>query len=151
MALEEIESLRGDLKHNLKALEGAPLPAEVKKYLKGTLWPFLEAMVDGVSALDTVVDEQGEAIDELIEEADELLHGETATELVEVLTLAGVLAAALKTKTLPGDPLLAQIEEFGIRSAKVMEKIAEISVDDPPPEDDNEEDGEDEEVADGDH
>ena len=152
MALEEIESLRGDLKHNLKALEGAPLPVEVKKYLKATLWPFLESLVDGVSALDAVQDEQGDAIDELIEESGELLHGETATDLIEVLTMGGELVAELKKRILPGDPLLARIEDFGLRAAKAMEKIAEISVDDvEETEGGEEEEGDEEEVADGDH
>lgn len=147
MALEEVESLKGDLHRNVKALEAAGLPPEVKKYLKGTLWPFLEAIVGGVEAVDGVLEEQAEALDELIEESSELLHGETASEIITTLSLAGELAAALKTKLLANDALIAKIEEFGIKAAKVMETVAEISVDDTEAEGDDEK----EEDADGDH
>ena len=149
MAVESLDEVRSDIAHHKKMLASSGLPEQVAAYFRSTLYPLIDTLVGN---LDTVIADQGEALDELIEGEEELLHGDTAQDLIGALSLAATIIDSLKTRVPPGDPVLKQIEEYGLRSAKLMDRIVEITVPDDESEGEGDGDGEEaeEEDADGD-
>lgn len=103
-----IEDLRRDLKSNLaevsKIGDGA-----VARHLRDTLWPFLEAMLDDVEEMD-------DAVGELVQQQEDYLQAETATNFVALVQLGRQIAAELAKR--------ASGEEDALRMCGAYEKLA---------------------------
>lgn len=141
MGLESMEGLRADIKRNMQAAK--KLPPDVAAYMNATVWPWAEALVD---ACDDELDELSETLAEVIEDSEELLHGETAAGLISALTLGSELAGELGKRLAPGDPLHAKITAFADAVTEQLKMIGEITVpDEPDKEGDAEDDDSDDE------
>lgn len=150
MGIPELES---DIKRNLTATGTAGLPPEVAAYMTNFVWPMFESVTEEMSSM-------AEAIDELIEQTDDILHQDTAATLAEPLAIALTLATALEQRLgqTPQDQFLrSQVKQLR-RSVKAAEALFDqITVmDEPEPEatdgpaSEGEAETDDEEGADGD-
>src|SRR5262249_55018606 len=72
----------------------------------------------------------GGILDEIIEGEEDLLHADTAGEILEVMKLGGELVAELTKRLPPGDPIHTKIADYGAKSAEVIVRIADITVND---------------------
>lgn len=125
MSLAEV---RADIARNVAALSTVgPDPASVVAYFKNTFWPWAEALVDELDVID-------DAVDDLIEESDDILQPETASSLSIPLVLGTALAAELKKRVdlEPDSPakaeLLAKIRAFAKGFKEATEIIADITI-----------------------
>src|SRR6185503_1442845 len=90
--------LRKDVARNQAVAEelrqrGAPA-SEIVAHLANTVWPFLEALLEPIGDLD-------EAVDELIQESDDLLQADTAQKISVPLILAADLVKELVARLQP--------------------------------------------------
>jgi hypothetical protein len=139
-----IETLRDDLKGLKEATRAMPdltTSGDIRKFMKSTLVPFVEALVDEVAEMDGVMAD-------LIEGAEDILQPETAGVFADLIIGGRLLAAKLRELSPTGaDPKLdVAIVAFLERSTlaeQLLEEIAVVSADD-------EEDDEDAEAADED-
>lgn len=145
-----LDELRADLARNAKAASAITTPAEVVNYLQGTLWPFLEGVIDQLADHD-------ESILDLIEEADDILQPETAAVISAALTSGAAIAAELKRRLdlEPDSPdkmkwmgLLGAFAKGFTESCTIIKDITIVTdFDEEETEDDDGEDAEDEDES----
>lgn len=144
--MSNLIELRKDLARNqeeVRALRqrGAP-SSEIAQHLAETVWPFLEAMLENVGEID-------DAVDDLIQESDDLLQADTAAKISAPLILAGEFAKELEKRLQPAganaadDGLRVKLKQFQSMFLDATNLIAEITIFDEDPNDDEEGDDED--------
>lgn len=129
-----IPSLQSDLKSNMAALAMATTTEELKIHLQHTLWPFLEALIDELNEID-------EAVEEMVDEAPEVLHTESAEVFAALITSGSVLMTELKARAATDQRILRAIREWEQLARQGKEILEEITIPDA-------EDGEDEDDTD---
>lgn len=144
-----LTELRADIARNQKAAlalaASGAVPQPLVDYVNGTIWPWQEALLDELDIIDT-------AVDDLIEDADDILQAETASQLSVPLVLGAELVAELRKRVElePATPenqiLRTKIATFAKSLAAATDIIAEITVvgDDFEDSDEGAADGEDE-------
>jgi hypothetical protein len=150
--MSDLSELQSDLRRNQKAIEAritnGGLKGDVGTHLRDTLWPFLYNVVEAIAVLKTDQDEMAEVVDDLIQNADDILHEDTSRKFRECLGVGVALATALSKRldlaNADDKMLKTQIDAYVLLSAEVGQIIADITIPD------NEEDGDDEGDEDGD-
>lgn len=108
----------------------AGVPPEIAAYFEGTVWPVLEALVEEASEMD-------ETMQDLIEEADDVLHPPTAMVFAGVIELGSRLANRVK-QLAPGDATaMEEVKAFQIIADNAKTILEEITI---PVEEANDED-----------
>lgn len=155
--------LKSDIKanvaelENLKGADGEPLALTATEqllvsHLKNTLWPFVDALVDQISeheaALeesDDLIEELGEAIDDLTENRGSVLMPAEAGVFAVVVQLSRDLIGELKRGARPSED---KIHALGIACDAAEKTIQQITIN--VDLDDAEDDGEDDDTDDDD-
>lgn len=128
-----MESLQGDLKEvqaGIKKLGSQPTSGEIAMFLRDTLVPFLENHVTESAG-------QEDMLADILEQADEILHSESA-ELFGAVITGGLFIAEELKKRIAGDIKLKKaIEEFEDNARNAASVLEEITIpdedeDDPP-------------------
>ena len=134
-----LDELREDLKRNIA--EARTLTGADSAHLNGTMWPFIEALVD-------VIEEIDDAFAEHIAHEEDYLQPETAAIFAAVVQSSLQIAAELR-KRAGADPVLAQLignhESICEHAVAVLGEITMVPSDD---DDDEENDDDDEAQAD---
>lgn len=125
-----LEELRTDLKRNAELASMAAIPVDIRQYMATTMWPFVEAVLDHLG-------EQDDAIAELIEQAEDFLHADTAKEIGKPLGIGFALADALE-KLAGTDPKVKQlVAEYRTSAQTALATLRDVSIAD----DEDEEEG----------
>lgn len=134
-----IDELRADLKRNMDEAKHFASMGQPALHLHETLWPFLEALVE-------IIDEQDDAIRELVLREENYLQPDTAAIFAAVVQSSMQLAAELQ-KRAAGDQAIAQAiavhQQYCAEAVEILGMITVIPDED---EDDEEEDGDDDEA-----
>lgn len=126
-----LSELRADIARNQAALAAkvttGEIPAPVAEYFSGTVWPWLEALLEES-------EEQADAIDELIEQTDDFLTAETAAKFSTLMVLGTALAQELK-KRIDAEPnsdekskIMAQLFQYAKGFKECCSIIEDITV-----------------------
>lgn len=141
-----MESLQGDLKEvqtGVKKLGTTPTSLDIANFLRDTLVPFLENHVAESAG-------QEDMLADILEQADEILHSESA-ELFGAVITGGLFIAEELKKRIAGDIKLKKaIEEFEENARNAASVLEEITIpdDEDDPADGEAEDSEDSEAED---
>lgn len=123
-----IESLKSDyeaIKRILKQMDGLTTVADLVNYLKYNLVPF-------VGAQNRELEEQASDISDMIDNAQDILHEESAELLAAIIQGARALIADLEPRLGPGDDAQRQaIKEWGSLAEQGEELLEEITIPDP--------------------
>jgi hypothetical protein len=120
-----MEQLKTDLKKNgdnLSRMGPLTTTGDLVSFLRDTLWPTIEALVDETAEIDGCVED-------ILHGAEDILQSETA-QLFAGLIVGGVaLVAELKKRLRPDETkLLAAIGEFEQLAGVAREALEEITV-----------------------
>lgn len=136
-----MEQLKADLKESLasvKTLDPATTtPADLVRFVKNTLWPTIEAIVEETDEMDASIGELSDMMDGV---ADVLNH-ETGTVFAGIIAGGLTLVGELDKLAIP-PPLKLAIGEFRTLCKQGAEILDEIVL--PESDDDDEDDDEDE-------
>lgn len=121
-----MESLQGDLKEvqiGVKKLGTTPTSLDIANFLRDTLVPFLENHVAESAG-------QEDMLADILEQADEILHSESA-ELFGAVITGGLFIAEELKKRIAGDIKLKKaIEEFEDNARNAASVLEEITIPD---------------------
>lgn len=108
---------------------------DVKFELTENILPLFEAMCEAAAEQDAEIEGLGEAVDELIDQTEDVLHVETAAEIMKVLELGVLLATELeavlpRVDDLKKKKIRALIKGYLVGKENVENIITEITVPD---------------------
>jgi hypothetical protein len=104
------------LRADLAGLDLAQLTAFVKSELAENLFPLLEGLVEAIQEdVCAPLDELDDAVDELIDQSEDVLHPETAAQIVGVIEVGKLLCNEM-------DMLLAALKD-DVRRKRVREMV----------------------------
>jgi hypothetical protein len=126
-----IEQLKEDLKAVVGALPSGPLTtaAEMAAYMKNNLLPFVEAVVGELEEMDG-------NIEDLVMQAQDVLHEENAEVFAGIITSGIILAKELEelaAKTGDSKRLQPLINEWRELASQGSELLEDITIPDPDP------------------
>ena len=128
--VRDANQLLTDVRDGAKTLTGITTIGDVVDHLTNTLWPTIEAAAELLVAHANETEEMAGSIDELIEEAGDLLTPETAGVFANVFIQGREIAAELEKRLTPADSALrAKITAFNILLDAAQSDLAEATAD----------------------
>jgi hypothetical protein len=100
MSLDELQSLKADCKIRAEMVEKSSIPDDIKRELSRNLYPLLEQITAHIA---DELDAQGEALEELIDQSDNILHPEMTAQILGVFELGKVICAQLEAAVAEAD------------------------------------------------
>lgn len=116
-----IESLKDDLKRMTERVTGMVEGESVLAFLRDHLVPCLETVGDEM-------DEMDEAIEDIVHDAPDVLHTDSAAVFAAVIASGLTIAGELLTRVGDDRRLIALIREFRAKCAEGKEILEEITI-----------------------
>lgn len=119
-----VEALKNDLKEMIDraaALGSSPTPDVIWSFVTNEFLPYMESLTQEVGEMD-------EALQEVVEEMPEALHGESAAVFAGVITSGRVLINELAKRAGNDARLLAAIQEWRKLATKGEALLEEITI-----------------------
>lgn len=153
--MADLRTLIADCQLNRENLATLPLDESVKNELMNNLWPWLEAFAGAVA---TELDDHGQAINDLIDDSENILQPQMAAMLVGVFETGKILARELlrilegeEADEIRGKRLRKMIKEYLQAATVASNEVAAVTIDldelvdgDPEDEGEGDDDSEDE-------
>ncbi len=117
----DLLDLQNDMARNIAALKGTTMDPAVSSYIERTLWPWLGQLL-------TVVTAQDLAVQEMADNADEVLYADSAEIIAKPITMAMEIFSKLSSSIPKDGPLAARIVAFGIAATEALAKLEDVVV-----------------------
>lgn len=129
--LGDLKAQLGDVKRNKQLDKMASIPADVRDYMRQTVWPMLEAMIETQQKVCAAVIDQEDSIADLAEESGDMLHAETAEKIGKPIALLLVLTNELEKRLNPVDvndkrlrDMIAEARASGNIALSILREVA---------------------------